>query len=181
LSFHFYARPQSVRGTAGVEVLDVTRTEVDAQGRAHDTGQTWELATDLLVRSVGYRGEPIPDLPFDPDRGIVPNSDGRVLSENKVAPGQYTAGWIKRGPSGIIGTNKKDAAATVAALLDDLDALPEAPERGLLTAYLTSSGITTVDREGWRRISQEECARGALSGRDRVTIHDREELLTIAR
>lgn len=180
LWLHFYARPQRIRGDAAVAWLDVARTEVDAEGRARDTGQTWELATDLVIRSVGYRGEPMPGVPFDAARGIVPNTDGRVTDHGSLAPGQYTAGWIKRGPSGIIGTNKKDATATVAALLEDLDDLPVPAERGALASHLAGKGIVTVDRDGWRRISREECARGEVSGRDRVTIHDRVDLLTVA-
>jgi len=180
LAFHFYARPERIRGTTAVESLEIVRTEVDAEGRAHDTSDTWELDTDVVVRSVGYRGEPISGLPFDTSRGVIPNADGRVLDGERPRVGHYTAGWIKRGPSGIIGTNKKDAAATVAALLEDLDGLPEPTHSGGLTSHLTSLGITTVDREGWRRIAQEECVRGTRSGRERVTIHDRGELLTLA-
>lgn len=180
LSLHFYARPVRIRGEGSVATLEVARTSVDADGRAHDTGEAWELATDLVIRSVGYRGEPVPGVPFDSSRGVIPNVDGRVLDGEGVATAQYTAGWIKRGPSGIIGTNKKDATATVAALLEDLDGLPEPPERGALADHLASLGIITVDRDGWRRISREECVRGASSGRPRVTIHDRGDLLTIA-
>jgi ferredoxin--NADP+ reductase len=181
LTLHFYARPDRISGVGSVEMLTIARTQVDPQGRAQDTGEKWELPTDLVVRSVGYRGEPIPGLPFDPSRGVVPNIDGRVIVDDQVAQGQYTAGWIKRGPSGIIGTNRKDAAATVAALLEDLDRLPDPPERGALSSHLSTVGVVTVDRDGWRRISREECARGEASGRERVTIHDRDELLTIAR
>jgi ferredoxin--NADP+ reductase len=180
LSLHFYARPERIRGTDAVEGLDVVRTSVDSRGSAHDTDETWDLPTDLVIRSVGYRGESIPGVPFDTARGVIPNADGRVLDGAERASGHYTAGWIKRGPSGIIGTNKKDATATVAALLEDLDGLPEAPERGGLESFLASASIPTVDRDGWRRISREECARGAATGRDRVTIHDRGELLRIA-
>lgn len=178
LSLHFYARPVRILGSDAVESLEVMRTEVNPDGRVLDTGETWTLPTDLLIRSVGYRGEPVDGVPFDADRGTIPHTDGRVRRDGDVVPGQYTAGWIKRGPSGIIGTNKKDAAGTVAALLEDLDSLPAAPERGGLQRMLAEH--PTVDTAGWRRISQAECALGAASGRARVTIFDRSELLSIA-
>lgn len=179
LSLHFYARPDHIVGTSAVEGLVVARTRVGQEGDVEDTGETWTLPTDLVIRSVGYRGEQVVGVPFDSGRGTIPHRDGRVLDEGVVAPGHYTAGWIKRGPSGIIGTNKKDAAATVSALLEDLDELPEAPERGGLRSFLASAQHDIVDTAGWRRISQAECDRGAESGRNRVTITEREELLAL--
>lgn len=180
LSLHFYARPDAITGPDHVTSLDVMRTEILPDGSVRDSGETWSLPTDVVVRSVGYRGQPITGLPFDERRGVIPNTEGRVMDDGAPATGHYTAGWIKRGPSGIIGTNKKDAAATVAALLEDLESLPEPPSRGGLDAFLSDAGVVTVDREGWRRISNEERARGEASGRERVTIFDRAELLTLA-
>lgn len=179
LSLHFYARPDRIIGHQHVEGIVVHRTEVTVDGRVQETGETWTLPTDLVIRSVGYRGEPVGGVPFDAVRGVIPNVDGRVTLDGAPVPGQYTAGWIKRGPSGIIGTNKKDAAATVAALLDDLDDLSPAPERGGLRDYLADAGHPVVETDGWRRISAAECEQGRASHRDRVTISDRSELLAI--
>lgn len=179
LWLHFYARPDHITGTNTVEGVVVARTHVGADGTVQDTGETWHLPTDLVIRSVGYRGEQVPGVPFDMGRGTIPHEDGRVVEGGSAVQGHYTAGWIKRGPSGIIGTNKKDAAATVSALLEDLDELPEPPERGGLRQLLEARGHPTVDTAGWRRISLAECEHGVRSGRDRVTITEREELLAL--
>jgi ferredoxin--NADP+ reductase len=97
----------------------------------------------MVLASVGYRGLPLPGLPFDSERGVVPNIDGRVLRDGQVVPGEYVAGWIKRGPTGIIGTNKRDARETVQALLSDAPTLPRAPVRdpGVLPAELAERGV----------------------------------------
>ena len=179
LFLHFYARPDHITGDSAVTGLSIMRTSVTPDGRVEDTGETWDLPTDLVIRSVGYRGEPLAGVPFDAGRGTIPHEDGRVARDGAVVPGHYTAGWIKRGPSGIIGTNKKDASATVTALLEDLDDLPDAPERGGLRAFLDQRQHPTVDTSGWRRISQAECELGAKSGRERVTITERDELLAL--
>jgi len=181
LALHFYARPERVLGEGVVSGLEIARTEIGPDGRLRDTGESWQLPTDLVIRSVGYRGQAIPGIPFDTQRGVIANTEGRVTHEGRPLAGHYTAGWIKRGPSGIIGTNKKDATATVSALLEDLDSLPVPAQRGGFDTFVAEASITVVDREGWRRISREECARGEASGRERVTIADRSELLRIAR
>src|SRR3954449_9149367 len=101
------------------------RIEPDANGRlrAVATGEEETLACGLVLRSIGYRGRPLPGVPFDESRGLIRNEGGRVTGEDdEPLPGEYVVGWIKRGPSGIIGTNKKDAADTVAKIADDLEA-----------------------------------------------------------
>ena len=157
-------------------------TVLDESGQASGTGETHVIPVDGVIRSVGYRGTALEGVPFDDGRNVIPNRDGRVLDGDAPLPGVYVAGWIKRGPTGIIGTNKKDAVQTVACLLED------AAESGAWTATSPDpeavdaalAGRAVVGTEGWRRIDAAERALGATRGRDRTTIHAREDMLTAA-
>jgi ferredoxin--NADP+ reductase len=181
IHLHFHARPHELRGDGRVETLVVERTRVDDDGSAHGTGETWELPAQLVVRSVGYRGLPLEDVPFDSRRNVVRNDEGRVVDESGAqVPGLYVAGWIKRGPSGIIGTNKKDAAATVAHLLEDLDGAEPKGGDGIVP-LLAERGVVPVGLEGWHAVDAAERALGGSRGRDRTTIHERDALLDAAR
>jgi ferredoxin--NADP+ reductase len=179
IHLHFFARPHELLGSDRVQGVVVERTELTPEGSAVGTGDFYELPADLVVRSVGYRGTAIEGLPFDSGRNVVPHADGRVQAGDVPVPGEYVAGWIKRGPTGIIGTNKKDAGATVASLLADAAAgsLPEPTNPGGFDALLTARGVTVVTTEGWRAIDQAERDLGGARGRDRTTIHDREALI----
>jgi ferredoxin--NADP+ reductase len=113
---------------------------------------------------------------------VIPSAAGRVLREGAVVPGEYTAGWIKRGPTGVIGTNKSDAAETVASLLQDAGALPPAPERDpdAVPALLAERGVDVVTWDGWRAIEAAEAELGQAQGRAAVKIADRAALLRAA-
>ena len=181
IHLHFHARPAQMRGADRVEAVVVERTTIDDAGAAHGTGETYELAADLVVRSVGYRGLPLDGVPFDGRRNVIPNLDGRVVdSDGRPLPGLYVAGWIKRGPTGIIGTNKKDAAATVASVLDDLEHAAAREGDGVLP-LLVARGVPVVDVEGWRGIDAAERALGESRGRARTTLHELESLHGAAR
>jgi ferredoxin--NADP+ reductase len=130
----------------------------------------------LVFRSVGYRGVAVPGVAFDRDRGVIPNDGGRV------APGLYAAGWIKRGPTGVIGTNKKDATETVERLLEDARAgllRRESDER--LEQLLAERGVEFVAYAGWEAIDLDERTRGEPQGRPRVKLCSWDELLAAAR
>ncbi|MCI0688599.1 MAG: FAD-dependent oxidoreductase [Sporichthyaceae bacterium] len=182
LHLRFLLRPVEILGPDRVTGLVVERTKLDPTGHAIGTGELSTIETQLVFRSVGYRGVPLPDLPFDERSGIVPNAGGRVLRNGGAMPGVYVAGWIKRGPTGVIGTNKRDANETVAALLADLPALPAAPVRDpdAVINVLAERGVRVVTWTGWRAIEQVEAALGQAQGRDRIKIADREELLRAA-
>ncbi|WP_205473477.1 FAD-dependent oxidoreductase [Nocardioides sp. SYSU D00038] len=177
----FQAAPLRVLGDAGrVTGLEVARTvlEEDAAGvpRAVATGETEVLEAGLVLRSVGYHGRPVADLPYDAATGTVPSERGRVR------PGVYVAGWIKRGPTGFIGTNKSCAQETVQTLLDDLDAgLAPRPlrTRDQLDATLRERGVRVVDAAGWAALDAEERRRGAAAGRQRTKIVDVAEMLRV--
>lgn len=179
---HFWQRPVEVLGTDRVTGLRVERTRLDETGQARGTGQFAVIEAQLVFRSVGYRGLPLPDLPFDEADGVIPNADGRVLRDGIVVPGEYVAGWIKRGPTGVIGTNKSDANQTVAALLADAPSLPPAPTRepDAILELLRGRGTDVVTWQGWEGIERAEEELGQRSGRDRVRIADREALLRAA-
>ncbi|MGH8918529.1 MAG: FAD-dependent oxidoreductase, partial [Actinomycetes bacterium] len=136
----------------------------------------------LVVRAIGYAAEPIPGLPFDAAGGTVPNDGGRVLADGVPVPGEYVTGWIKRGPTGVIGTNKGDANETVAKLLEDLPSLPSPahPEPAALRAALADHGIRPVDWTGWLRLDAEEIRRGGLREAERVKVADLAEMMEMA-
>ena len=168
-------------------VLERNRLEVRADGSlsAKGTGITERLDAQLVFRSVGYRGQAMPGLPFDERWSVVPNDHGRVLTarDGETVAGWYVAGWIKRGPTGVIGTNKACAVETVTTLLSD--ELPEIDpadaDPAAVDALLARRGVQVVDAEGWRRIDAAETAAGAAAGRPRVKLCTREALLTASR
>lgn len=181
IDLRFFSRPVAIEGDESVTGLRIERTALDASGRVVGTDKYDELAVDLVVRSVGYRGTPMPGVPFDAERNVIPNVDGRVVDGDTPVPGVYVAGWIKRGPSGIIGTNKKCAVATVAAIVADREsgALPGRDNDMDIAQMLANRGVEVVPIEGWRAIDREERSRGLADGRDRVTIDDHRELVRL--
>jgi ferredoxin--NADP+ reductase len=136
----------------------------------------------MILCATGHKGLPIPGLPFDEETGIIPNDAGRVLRDGSAAPGDYVAGWIKRGATGVIGTNKHDAKETVTALLEDLPSLPPAPVRDpdAVLRLLAERDIDVVTWQGWSAIESAEADLGRAQGRDRAKIADRETLLRAA-
>lgn len=185
LHLRFLARPEAVLGTDVVEGVRLRRTELDGHGGVTDTDTAVDLPAQLVFRSVGYKGVPIDGLPFDERNGVVPHQEGRVLRDGVAVPGQYVAGWIKRGPTGVIGTNRHDAKETVASLLEDRDsgALPvpaatRDPEQVL--KVLANRGVEVVLWGGWQAIDAAELALGQSQGRERAKISGRPALLTAA-
>jgi ferredoxin--NADP+ reductase len=121
LTLRFWLRPVEIRGSERVEQLVLERTRLDGTGAFTGTGDLETLDTSMVLRSVGYQSIPLPGVPFDERSSTVPNTEGRVTGpDGTPLPGEYVAGWLKRGPTGVIGTNKSDAAQTVRALLADL-------------------------------------------------------------
>lgn len=182
----FLASPVEIKGDGKVESIVIGRNELVDGGsslRAQDTGEREELECGLVLRSVGYTGIPIEGVPFDDSRGLILNEGGRVLDSHDAGHkvGHYTAGWIKRGPSGVIGTNKKDALETVQHLLADVEAGtlldPEKPEAGAVEDLLRERGIRYVSFEDWQAINEAEVGRGEPHGRPRVKFVRVEEML----
>jgi len=182
----FLASPVAIHGTDRVEGMEIGRNhlaEENGELRARDTGERDEIECGLVLRSVGYTGIPIDGVPFDEQKGTFLNERGRILEPAARSPkvGHYTAGWIKRGPSGVIGTNKKDAHETVAHLLEDVASEtllnPEAPEPSAVEDHLSEREVRFVTFADWQAIDQAEVGRGEPHGRPRVKFVSVEEML----
>jgi len=163
--------------------VERNRLEPDARGgvRAVATGEHEVIPCGLVIRSIGYRGRPLPGIPFDERRGLIRNAGGRVCEEDGTPRrGEYAVGWIKRGPSGVIGTNKKCATDTVAALLEDLAGgrLAEPPEAAD-EAWVRARVPGLVTWRGWEAIDEHERALGAPAGRPRIKLVRLPEMLAV--
>jgi ferredoxin/flavodoxin---NADP+ reductase len=181
--FLFLHSPVAIGGESKVESVELMRNRLEEQdGRlvAVGTDERETLECGLVFRSVGYRGVALPDVPFDDSRGTITNDGGRVTGVERT----YCAGWIKRGPTGIIGTNKKDAADTVARLLEDVEAgrLTHHAEAtsDAIESLLAERGVTAIVYSGWTSIDELERAAGERLGRPRIKLRTWDELLEAA-
>jgi ferredoxin--NADP+ reductase len=212
LTVRFWLRPVEILGTERVEEITLERTAISAEGAFGGTGEFERLDTQMVLRSVGYQSVPLPGVPFDPRASVVPNALGRVLGEDgSPLPGEYVAGWLKRGPTGVIGTNKSDAAETVRCLLEDLAGGPgegdaPLPRAGLLrypgpsgpsapgadpaaaaaewplAGVLAGRGVEPVSYAEWLRIETAEADLAQALGRgERVKLHNAEAIWAACR
>ncbi len=169
---HFLKSPVALLGNEKVEKVILEKNALsgeEGRQKAKGTGQKEELACGMFFRSVGYHGLPIDGVPFQEREGVIPNQGGRVLSGDQIVPGLYAAGWIKRGPSGVIGTNKPDSEETVKNLLSDVDLLVPCrqPDSAAVKEFLHQKGVRVVTFNDWRKIDAEEIKRGASCGKPR--------------
>jgi ferredoxin--NADP+ reductase len=174
----FLSSPVEIVGRSRVAAIELVRNELTPDGKARPTARRERLDAGLVFRSIGYRGTPIADVPFDPETCTIPNDRGRVLDPGtgEPRPGEYAVGWIKRGPTGVIGTNKRDADETVTAILDDLRA-------GHLARSVSPEEVCLhehVDYDGWLRIDAAERAEGERQGRPRVKLCSMDDLFAAA-
>jgi ferredoxin/flavodoxin---NADP+ reductase len=206
LIVRFWLKPVEILGTERVSGITLERTAIDASGALRGTGQYETLAAQMVLRSVGYQSVPLPGVPFDERASVVPNALGRILgADGAPLPGEYVAGWLKRGPTGVIGTNKSDAAETVRCLLEDLASGPgegdvPLPRAGLLrypepvdqpetsaadwplAGVLAGRGIRPVSYAEWLRIETAETDLAQALGRgERVKLHNREAIWSACR
>lgn len=185
----FLTSPVEILGTDTVESVRIAKNEMvaDASGRlsAKPSDHTSTLDTGLVLRSIGYRGQPVAGIPFDDRGGVIPNENGRVIDPETGAPlpGVYVAGWIKRGPTGVIGTNKYCSAETVRMLIDDFSAgrLDAPADREGLDRLIAERAPDAVDFQGWQRIDKTERAAGRAAGRTRTKLITIESMLAAAR
>ncbi len=183
----FLRSPVEIQGDGKVERVIVGRNELVAEDgaiRARDTGDRETIECGLVLRSIGYKGVPVEGVPFDEGRGVIPNQAGKVTDpgSGEQVPGLYVVGWIKRGPSGVIGTNKKDAADSIESVFTDVAAgrVPDAPmaeDRGATEALLSERKPDFVSYEGWEAIDAAEVERGKPLGRPRVKFCRVEEMV----
>jgi len=168
----FLASPKELLGSERLERVVFERNRLEGEPgrqRARGTGETFEMNCGALFRSVGYRGVPIEGVPFNNDWGVFANEEGRITDSEGAVPGLYAVGWIKRGPSGIIGTNKPDAIATVKNLLADLPQLEACakPDSGAVRALLAGRGVRAITYDDWKKIDAAEIALGEAVGKPR--------------
>jgi ferredoxin--NADP+ reductase len=191
IELRFLRSPVEVMGEDGegcVTGLKVVRNRIepDSSGRlrAVATGEEEVIGCGLVLRSIGYRGNPLPGVPFDERRGLIANEGGRVLGEDgSPLSGEYAVGWIKRGPSGVIGTNKKDAADTVARVVEDAEAgrLNDAPSpESDCEEWLRENVPGLVTWQGWQAIDAHEQGLGEPHGRPRVKLVRVPEMIAVA-
>jgi len=185
VQFTFRKSPVELTGDGRLQHVRLERNRLEGepfQQRPAGTGEFTEIECGILLRSIGYRGVPVPGVPFDEKRGIIPNADGRIVDGDKAVPQLYVAGWIKRGPTGIIGTNKPDSAATVKSLLDDAAALASLGEKSgaeETSRILQERGIRYVSFSDWKRIDRSEIERGQAGGKPREKYTRVEEMLAL--
>ncbi len=190
VELRFLRTPLAIEGDGKVEriVVGVNELVLDDSGavRARTTDETETIECGMVLRSIGYLGTGIDGVPYDAVAGVIPNDRGRVIGEDGGPhPGHYVVGWIKRGPSGVIGTNKKDAQETIETMLADADAGLLSQRAGIeadaLPNLLTERGIDFVEFDGWQAIDALEQERGVEAGRPRIKLTALEEMLEAAR
>jgi ferredoxin--NADP+ reductase len=182
----FLVSPVEVIGEDGhVAAVKIERNRLaqaaDGSLRPKGTGEHETLECGMILRSVGYKGVALPGVPFDEASGTIPNIGGRVIgaATGEPVPGEYVVGWAKRGPSGVIGTNKPDAGATVAMMLEDLASLPGAAADGGVEELLRERGVDFVSYADWKILDGHETQAGAAQGRPRVKLTSVPEMLEV--
>lgn len=187
IHIHFCQNPVEILGEDGRVVgLRTEVTELDGTGNVRGTGEFVDWPVQAVYRAVGYYSDALADLPFDQAKGVVPNDGGHVIDlDGNPVLGAYVTGWIKRGPVGLIGHTKSDAAETIRLLLADLDTLPapDHTEREAVDRYLDSRGLAYTTWAGWEQLEAHEEALGAAHAhpRERVKVVPRDEMVSIAR
>lgn len=185
MHFRFLESPLEIAGNGRVESILLEKNRLEGEEPFKQwcvgTGESTSLPCGLVFRSIGYRGVAIPEVPFDPKRGVIPNLQGRVTDETSIVPGLYAVGWIKRGPSGIIGSNKPDSLETVKHLLEDLPELPPCPVRDpeAIVQLLGERDVRYVTMEEWHAIDTAEQTRGERAGKPRERFTRVEEMLSV--
>ena len=182
--FRFYWSPIRLEGKERVTTLVLEKNRLEGEPfrqRAVGTGEIMTMPCDIIFRSVGYKGVAVRGLPFDEKEGVVPNQAGRITENGQVLSGLYVAGWIKRGPSGVIGTNKPCSVETVESILADLESLTPCavPDTGSLLKLLNGRRVRVVTFADWQRIDLAEVARGKERGKPREKFLRREDMLSI--
>ncbi|AUI62713.1 FAD-dependent oxidoreductase [Amycolatopsis sp. BJA-103] len=185
LHLHFLHSPCEIVGEDGkVTGLRTERTELTGDGNARGTGEFHDWDVQAVYRAVGYLSSHLPEIPFDHTTGTVPNQAGRVLDiDEDQVPGVYVTGWIKRGPVGLIGHTKGDAAETIASLLADADNLtaPAIDDPDAILGFLAERGVPFTTWEGWGKLDAHEKSLGVPHGRERVKVVERDEMTHISR
>ena len=183
--FTFLKSPREMIGDGRVERLVIEKNNLSGEPfrqSARGSGETFSIETGIVFRSIGYHGIPMSGVPFDESRGVFSNDKGKIIKDGAVDPGLYTSGWIKRGPTGIIGTNKADSVETVGMLLEDLDKLDTGESRsGAAGCYeiFNQRGIRYISFSDWKKIDDAEISRGLTTGKPREKYTSINEMLAL--
>ncbi|QAY64388.1 pyridine nucleotide-disulfide oxidoreductase [Xylanimonas allomyrinae] len=198
IHLHFLHQPDAILGDGKVEALRTERTALQGDGTVRGTGETHEWPVEAVYRAVGYFGSPLPGIPFDQDRGVISNREGRVVDLSGAhLPGVYTTGWIKRGPVGLIGHTKSDASETIRHLVEDVTGVgeggnpadgdaaggrtaPHGEPRAVLD-FLAERGVEYVEWHEFEVLDEHEKALGVPQGRERIKVVPREEMIAVAK
>ncbi|MBK9974390.1 MAG: FAD-dependent oxidoreductase [Planctomycetes bacterium] len=177
--FRFLVSPVEITGRGKVEQVKIEQNKLEA-GNAVGTGEFETVQAGMVLRSVGYKGVPLADVPFDGKKAIIPNAGGRVTKTagGEVVPGLYVAGWAKRGPTGVIGTNKKDAEETVALMLQDVGKRKSASGADV-AKLLQQRGVKFVNWQDWKKIDAAEIEKGNAQNRPRVKLVGIDEMRAV--
>lgn len=188
LHMRFLVSPVEITGNGRVEAVKIVKNELfqnkDGSLRPKATDKSEILKAGLIFRSIGYKGVALPGVPFNDSWGVIPNKDGRVHDpkSDKIVDGEYVVGWIKRGPSGVIGTNKPDSQATVNMMLEDLNQNkcfnPSAANREAVEKMLCDKKVKFVSYQEWQKLDQLELQRGQAAGRPRLKFTRVNDMLT---
>lgn len=182
IHLHFLEQPVEITGDGAVETLRTERTRLVGDDSVEGTGLITDWDVQAVYRAVGYRSSSVVGLPFDDRAAVIPNDGGRVLDlEGSRIPGTYVTGWIKRGPVGLIGHTKSDAAETVQHLVAETTATATSREPAAVDAYFLERGMAVADLDHWLRLDQHEITLGEPHGRIRVKVATREEMLDAGR
>jgi ferredoxin--NADP+ reductase len=183
IHIHLCQNPVEILGDGKVEAIRTERTELQGDATVKGTGEYVDTPVQAVYRAVGYLPSPVADLPYDHAAGLVSNEAGRVLDlDGASVAGTYVTGWIRRGPVGLIGHTKSDAAQVVASVHADLETLPGREERDpdAILSHLAERGVTVTTWDGWERLDAHERALGEAAGRERVKVVPRDEMVRIA-
>lgn len=192
LHLHFLQTPSEILGDEDGKVrgIRMERTRLNGDASVTATGEYIDYPVQAVYHAIGYLGSPLPEVPFNPERGVALNQEGRVVDgEGTVIPGVYATGWIKRGPVGLIGATKSDALETINHLLEDRNALadPDFPEPSAIESLLEHKGVEYTTWDGWLDLDEYEQSLGQSSHdvegnpRERVKVVDRDEMLSVSR
>ena len=185
LHIHLFENPVEILGEDGNVVgLRTERMELDGTGHVQGTGKFTEWPVQAVYRAVGYRSDPVPEVPFDQAKAVIPNDGGHVLDDSgNPIPGLYATGWIKRGPVGLIGNTKSDAKETTDMLIADALAgrLTPRTATGDITEYLEAQGIPYTTWDGWHKLDAHERSLGSAEGRERKKVVEWDEMVAHSR
>ncbi|MEQ1497980.1 MAG: FAD-dependent oxidoreductase [Novosphingobium sp.] len=170
IEFDFFASPKAILGENGVTGIEVERTQIDADGRASGTGETYVVKADLVITAIGYKSSPIPGVPFEESAGRFANDEGRIL------PGLYCVGWARRGPSGTIGTNRPDGFSVVEKIAEDIGGGTGKLGRAGFDKLAEDRKLEVVTFRDWKKIEEAESAR-ARDGSPREKFVDVDDMI----